>query len=150
MLVASGEQDSATLLSRPIVVADGSPRRDSSGVVAPARPNRIRSAAERQRRLSNQKLEEAKMTIMFVRHHVADYEAWRRVYDSVGEIQRQGGVTEEAVYRAEDDPDDVLVMHQFSSSGEAHSFMENPDLRKAMADAGVDAGSLRVEVYERA
>ena len=90
------------------------------------------------------------MTIMFVRHHVADYEAWRRVYDSVGEIQRQGGVTEEAVYRAEDDPDDVLVMHQFSSSGEAHSFMENPDLRKAMADAGVDAGSLRVEVYERA
>jgi hypothetical protein len=95
-------------------------------------------------------LEEAKMTIMFVRHHVADYEAWRRVYDSVGDIQRQGGVTEEAVYRAEDDPGDVLVMHQFSSSDEAHSFMENPDLRKAMADAGVDAGSLRVEVYERA
>jgi len=90
------------------------------------------------------------MTILFVRHHVADYEAWRRVYDSVGDMQRQGGVTAEAVYRAEDDPNDVLVMHQFSSSDEAHSFMENPDLRQAMADAGVDASSLRVEFYEQA
>jgi quinol monooxygenase YgiN len=89
------------------------------------------------------------MTIMFVRHRVADYEAWRRVYDSVGETQREGGVTEEAVYRAEDNPNEVLVMHRFGSSDEAHSFMENPDLRQAMADAGVDAGSLRVEFYER-
>lgn len=61
----------------------------------------------------NQKPEEGKMTIMFVRHHVADDEGWRRAYDSVGEMQRQGGVTEEAVYWAEDDPNDVLVMHQF-------------------------------------
>lgn len=53
------------------------------------------------------------MTIMFVRHHVADYDAWRRVYDSVGEVQRQGGAKEDAVYRAEDDPNDVLVMHRF-------------------------------------
>jgi hypothetical protein len=90
------------------------------------------------------------MTIMFVRHHVADYDAWRRVYDSVGDVQRQGGVTEEAVYRADHDPNDVLVMHRFESPDEAHSFMENPDLRRAMADAGVDASTLRAEFYERA
>ena len=90
------------------------------------------------------------MSTLFVRHQVADYEAWRRVYDSVGELQRQGGVTEEAVFRSEDTPNEVLVMHRFSSSDEAHSFMENADLRQAMADAGVDAGSLRVEFYERA
>jgi hypothetical protein len=89
------------------------------------------------------------MTIMFLRHHVADYDAWRRVYDSVGELQREGGVTEEAVYRAEDDPNEVLVMHRFGSADEAHSFTENPELRKAMAQAGVDPGSLRVEFYER-
>ena len=72
------------------------------------------------------------MTILFVRHHVANYEVWRRVYDSAGDMQRQRGVTAEAVYRAEDDPNDVLVMHQFNSSDEAHSFMGNPDLRQAM------------------
>ena len=88
------------------------------------------------------------MTITFVRHRVADYAAWRRVYDSVGDMQRQGGVTEEAVYSAEGDPNDVLVMHRFSSADQAHSFMDNPDLRQAMTDAGVDASSLRVEFYE--
>ena len=90
------------------------------------------------------------MTIMFVRHRVADYATWRRGYDSAADMQRQGGVIEEGVYSAEGDPNDVLVMHRFSSSGEAHSFMENPDLRQAMADAGVDASSLRVEFYEEA
>ena len=90
------------------------------------------------------------MTILLVRHRVADYEAWRRVYDSVADMQRQGGVTEEAVYCTEGDPHDVLVMHQFSRAQEAHSFMENPELRQAMADAGVDVSSLRVEFYERA
>ena len=89
------------------------------------------------------------MTIMFVRHRVADYDAWRRVYDGVGEMQREGGVTEEAVYRAEDDPNEVLAMHRFGSSDAARSFMENPALRQAMTDAGVDVGSLRVEYYER-
>lgn len=53
------------------------------------------------------------------------------------------------MYRAEDDPNDVLVIDQFGSSDEAHSFLENADLRQAMADAGVDVGSLRVEFYER-
>jgi len=90
------------------------------------------------------------MTIMFVRHHVADYDAWRRVYDGVGDMQRQAGVTEAAVYRAEDDPNGVLVMHRFASSAEAQSFMENPDLRQAMADAGVDPSTLRAEFYTEA
>jgi hypothetical protein len=87
------------------------------------------------------------MSTSFVLHRVADYDAWRRVYDSVGEMQRQGGVTAEAVYRAESDPNNVLVMHRFGSADEAHSFFENPDLRQAMQDAGVDTGSLRIEFY---
>ena len=90
------------------------------------------------------------MTVSFVHHRVADYDAWRRVYDSVGELQREGGVTEEAVYRAEDDPNNVLVMHRFGSAEEAHSFFQNEELRKAMQEAGVDIGSLRLEFYEGA
>jgi hypothetical protein len=31
------------------------------------------------------------MTITFVSHNVADYDAWRRVYDSVGDMQRRVG-----------------------------------------------------------
>jgi hypothetical protein len=90
------------------------------------------------------------VTTCFVLHHVANYDAWRRVYDSVGDLQRQGGVTDEAVYRAEGDPNNVLVMHRFGSSQEAHSFLESPELRQAMQEAGVDAGSLRFEFYDEA
>jgi quinol monooxygenase YgiN len=86
----------------------------------------------------------------FVQHRVADYDAWRRVYDGVADLQREGGVTEEAVYRAADDPDNVLVMHRFGSADQARAFFQNPDLRAAMADAGVDMGSFRLEVYEEA
>jgi hypothetical protein len=90
------------------------------------------------------------MTIALVRHRVADCEACCRVYGSVVDMQRRGGVTEEAVYSAEGDPNHGLVMHRFGSAGEVHAFMENPDLRQAMADAGVDASSRRVEFYEQA
>ncbi len=90
------------------------------------------------------------MTTTFVLHRVADYDAWRRVYDGVGELQRAGGVTSDVVYRSEGDPNNVLVMHQFGSAEEAHTFFENAELRQAMVEGGVDASSLRLEFYEQA
>lgn len=90
------------------------------------------------------------MATTFVLHRVADYDAWRRVYEGVADLQREGGVVEKAVYRAADDPSNVLVMHRFGSADEAKAFFANPDLRAAMADAGVDMASFRLELYEEA
>ncbi len=90
------------------------------------------------------------MTVSFVLHRVADYDAWRRVYDSVAGLQARGGVTSAAVYRSEGDPDNVLVMHQFASAEEAHAFFENAELREAMGSGGVDPSSLRLEFFEEA
>jgi heme-degrading monooxygenase HmoA len=90
------------------------------------------------------------MTVSFVLHRVAHYDAWRRVYDSVADLQTAGGVTDHTVYRAEGDPDNVLVMHHFGSAQEAHAFFEGSELRQAMQDAGVDASSLRLEFYDEA
>ena len=88
------------------------------------------------------------MTVCFVLHRVADYDAWRRVYDR--DVQRRRGVTGQAVYRAEGDPNNLLVMQEFRSSQEAHSFFENPQFREVMEYAGVDVGSLRLEFYDSA
>jgi quinol monooxygenase YgiN len=88
------------------------------------------------------------MATAFIQHKVRDYDAWREVYDSVADLQRQRGVTEKAVYRSQDDPNTVLVMHRFSSADQAQAFIENPDLRVALERAGVDPASMRVEVYE--
>ena len=90
------------------------------------------------------------MATTFVLHRVADYDAWRAVYDSVADLQRASGVTDKAVYRGADDPDNVLVMHRFGSADEARAFFADPDLRDAMARGGVDVGSLRLEFYEEA
>jgi hypothetical protein len=90
------------------------------------------------------------MATTFVLHRVADYDAWRRVYDGVAGLQRAGGVTAAEVYRAADDPSNVLVMHRFGTADEARAFFANPDLRAAMQEAGVDMGSFRLELYEEA
>ena len=90
------------------------------------------------------------MATAFVHHKVRDYGLWREVYDSVADLQQQGGVTEKAVYRSEDDPNTLLVMHRFSSADQAHAFFADPGLRDAMERAGVDSASLRVEFYEEA
>jgi heme-degrading monooxygenase HmoA len=96
------------------------------------------------------RIEEAEVTVCFVLHRVADYDAWRRAYDRVPDVQRERGVTGQAVYRAEGDPNNVLVMQEFRSSQEAHSFVENPQFREVMQYAGVDVGSLRLEFYDPA
>lgn len=87
------------------------------------------------------------MTVCSVLHRVADYDAWRRAHDRV---QRELGVTGRAVYTAEGDPNNLLVMPEFRSSQEAHSFFENSHNREVMQYAGVDVGSLRLELYDPA
>jgi hypothetical protein len=94
---------------------------------------------------------EEAMATTFVLHRVRDYDAWRQVYDGVADVQKTGGVVEEAVYRSESDPNTVLVMHRFGTREQAHAFFEgNPALMDAMMRAGVDAGSLRIEFFDEA
>ena len=88
------------------------------------------------------------MVTAFVQHHVKDHDAWRRVYDSVADIQKAGGVVAESVYHAEDDPNIVMVSHQFSSTSAAHDFFASPALREAMRRAGVEEETVRIEFFE--
>ena len=63
-------------------------------------------------------------------------------------MQDAGGVLEQAVFRTEGDPDNVLVMHRFASPSDAHSYFENPALADAVREAGVDEATVRLEFYE--
>jgi hypothetical protein len=77
------------------------------------------------------------MTMLFVRHAVANYEEWRKVYDSVGPLQKSAGVTAEAVYRGTDNPNDITITHEFGSAEAAVAFAGSDDLKNAMQRAGV-------------
>jgi hypothetical protein len=77
------------------------------------------------------------MATLFIRHQVADYAAWRRVYDGTAPIQKAHGVTGEAVYQAVGNSNDVTVTHEFASVEAAQAFAGSTELRAAMHDAGV-------------
>jgi hypothetical protein len=87
-------------------------------------------------------------TVSIVHHRVADYDAWKQVYDSVREVQREGGVRQQAVLRPADDPAMVVVVHTFDSPEAAKAFFDNPGLQDAMGRAGVDLSSLHLELLQ--
>jgi quinol monooxygenase YgiN len=75
------------------------------------------------------------MVRMFARHQVADYDAWRQVYDA---FDREAlGVRQHAIYRSVADPNEVTVWHDFDDRATAESFTGSDDLKAAMAEAGV-------------
>jgi len=77
------------------------------------------------------------MTTLFVRHTVADYAAWRRIFDSFAATQKALGVTDKAVYQAADNANDITVTHDFATLESARAFAGSPELKAAMNDAGV-------------
>jgi quinol monooxygenase YgiN len=87
------------------------------------------------------------MAVSLVLHRVADYDAWRKVYDSVADMQNNGGVTQQSVHRMAGDPDNVLVIHHFGDVETAKAFFASPDLKDAMQRAGVQ-GEPRIEYFE--
>ncbi len=90
------------------------------------------------------------MATAFVLHKVNDYATWRAVYDSVADMLKAGGVSDEAVYQSADDPNNVLVMNRFGSMEQARAFFNSADLREAMGRAGVVESSLRLEFFNDA
>lgn len=83
---------------------------------------------------------------LVVRHTVADYAAWRAVYDELEPLRQQHGCTAKNVMVAPDNPNDVFVTHDFPSVEAAESFAHDPALRDGMARAGV-AGAPRIEIF---
>jgi len=75
------------------------------------------------------------MVRMFARHQVADYSAWRKVYDAFDRASL--GVRANAVYQDVDDPNYVTVWHDFDDRASAESFTTSETLKTVMAEAGV-------------
>jgi quinol monooxygenase YgiN len=77
------------------------------------------------------------MSTMFVRHAVADYQIWRRVYDSLEATRKANGVTAQAVYQSADNPNEITVVHDFPTVAAARAFAGSPELKEGMKAAGV-------------
>jgi quinol monooxygenase YgiN len=78
------------------------------------------------------------MIRLFVRHSVADYDAWRKAYDEFDPTRRSMGVIDDAVFQSIDDPNDVTVWHDFESANAAQAFASSEAVREVMERAGVE------------
>jgi quinol monooxygenase YgiN len=87
-------------------------------------------------------------TIALVRHRVADFDAWRKVYDGFAPIQAEHGVHAHQVLRSIENPNDVTVEHTFDSPEAAREFFARPELKEAMSKAGVNADSVQISYFD--
>jgi hypothetical protein len=78
------------------------------------------------------------MIRLFVRHRVADYDAWRKVYDEFDATRRPMGVIGDAVFQAIDDPNDVTVWHDVQTADEARAFASSEAVRDVLQRAGIE------------
>jgi quinol monooxygenase YgiN len=87
-------------------------------------------------------------TTTLVRHRVANYDAWKTVYDNFAPIQAEHGVRAHHVLRSQASPNDVVVLHTFDNLETAKRFFDMPELTKAMSAAGVDDDSVQITFYD--
>jgi uncharacterized protein (DUF1330 family) len=76
-------------------------------------------------------------TTVFAIHEVSDYDIWRKAYDEAESFRPAGHVISHSVHRREDELNTLMVVHQFQTSQDAHTFWENPELMAIVESAGV-------------
>jgi quinol monooxygenase YgiN len=90
------------------------------------------------------------MTTAIALHRVADYDTWRPIYDNLDDARNGAGVTDQEVLRSQDDPNLVIVRHDFTDRASADAFFASPELKQGMAAAGVDLSTFQLHLTEPA
>jgi len=80
-----------------------------------------------------------------IRHSVTDYAKWKSVYDTF--LPTTAGAKYARVDRSVEDPNLVTVVAGFDTLELAKTFLNNPNLKAKMTEAGV-VGSPRIEINE--
>ena len=77
------------------------------------------------------------MPSLLIRHHVADYTAWKAVFDEHELTRHANGSQGGRLFRDAADPNEILVLLEWDDLERARLFADSDDLREAMARAGV-------------
>jgi hypothetical protein len=84
---------------------------------------------------------------LIVRHKVADYATWRKVFDNAEPLRVQHGGTGHHVMHFPNDSNDVVAVHHFPTLAQAEAFVQDPTLKADMEHGGV-IGAPRIEILE--
>jgi quinol monooxygenase YgiN len=77
------------------------------------------------------------MPYVLIIHEVADYAAWKKVFDGAAEIRKAAGERSYPVLKYQNDTNRIVHFSTWTSIEEARRFFESPQLVKIRAEAGV-------------
>lgn len=79
------------------------------------------------------------MPHVLIIHEVADYPAWKKIFDQAADIRQAAGEISYQVLRCEGNPNRVVHFSVWTSLDDARRFFESPELVQIRQDAGVRA-----------
>ena len=79
------------------------------------------------------------MQFVLIIHEVANYEAWKKVFDAAADIRQEAGERSYQVLRYHDDSNRIVHFSAWTSIADAKCFFESPKLVQIREDAGVKA-----------
>ena len=79
------------------------------------------------------------MQYVLIIHEVADYPAWKKVFDAAAGIRRDAGERSYQILKYETDANKIVHFSAWTSIADAKAFFESPKLVKIRREAGVKA-----------
>jgi len=79
------------------------------------------------------------MAHVLIIHEVADYPAWKKVFDEAAGIRQEAGERSFQVLKYENDPNWIVHFSVWTSHAEARRFFESPRMVQIRQEAGVKA-----------
>lgn len=77
------------------------------------------------------------MPHVLIIHEVADYPAWKRVFDGAAAIRQEAGERSYQVLKYQHNPNQIVHFSVWTSLDAARRFFESPRLVNIRAEAGV-------------
>jgi quinol monooxygenase YgiN len=79
------------------------------------------------------------MPYVLIIHEVADYPAWKKVFDSAAAIRKEAGERSYQVLKYQHHANRIVHFSVWTSLDDARRFFESPELVRIRAEAGVKA-----------
>ncbi len=90
------------------------------------------------------------MTTVLVQHRVSDYTAWKAVYEGINDLLVESGVRRHEVKQLVEDPNMVVVSHEFDGIDDARRFVSEGRVKAEMSRAGLNPTYFQVLVLQDA
>jgi len=84
------------------------------------------------------------MITVLIHHEIADYAAWKTLFDSAYDWRRKNGERNCRIFRSAGNVNDLTLLFEWESLEKARTFMASEELKARMAGAGVK-GAPRVD-----